>query len=197
VGAFVTGFTRLKLSVAAEAAAPVNRQALLGATVSGGLLLVTPFWDDNSYKRMASLHVSGRACLAVGTRNWSHSNLRPLTRHHTSGSSHHTLTPAMRSHALRLITQEELVYRLPHTAGLNPKAFQGRYARTGPAYGAGFSAMGKPLKPADNLMLQGDVLWVYASLDGRAQAAIADAVGATAELLLADLRALTQAASFL
>jgi hypothetical protein len=57
--------------------------------------------------------------------------------------------------------------------------------------------MGKPLKPADNLMLQGDVLWVYASLDGRAQAAIADAVGATAELLLADLRALTQAASFL
>jgi hypothetical protein len=49
--------------------------------------------------------------------------------------------------------QEELVYRLQHTAGLNPKAFQARYARAGPAYGAGFYPV-EPLKPADNKMLQ-------------------------------------------
>lgn len=45
------------------------------------------------------------------------------------------------------------MYRLQHTAGLNPKAFQARYARAGPAYGAGFYPV-EPLKPADNKMLQ-------------------------------------------
>lgn len=58
VGAWLCAFTRLKLSVASEAAAPVNRQALLGASAEGGLLLLSPFWDDNAFKRMASLHVS-------------------------------------------------------------------------------------------------------------------------------------------
>jgi hypothetical protein len=88
------------------------------------------------------------------------------------------------------------VYRLPHAAGLNPKAFQGRYARAGPSYGAGFTNI-KPLRPADNAMLQGDMLWGYAGLDLRAQAAIADAVGADAAALLGDLRAMTVAANFL
>jgi hypothetical protein len=45
------------------------------------------------------------------------------------------------------------VYQLRHTAGLNPKAFQGRYTRAGPTYGAGFTAV-KPLKPLDNWLLQ-------------------------------------------
>jgi hypothetical protein len=49
--------------------------------------------------------------------------------------------------------QEELVYQLRHTAGLNPKAFQGRYTRAGPTYGAGLTAV-KPLKPLDNWLLQ-------------------------------------------
>jgi hypothetical protein len=45
------------------------------------------------------------------------------------------------------------VYQLRHTAGLNPKAFQARYTRAGPTYGAGFTAV-KPLKPLDNWLLQ-------------------------------------------
>jgi hypothetical protein len=49
--------------------------------------------------------------------------------------------------------QEELVYQVRHTAGLNPKAFQARYTRAGPTYGAGLTAV-KPLKPLQNWLLQ-------------------------------------------
>lgn len=34
-----------------------NRQALLAATSSGGMLLLSPFWDEHMFKRMAGLHV--------------------------------------------------------------------------------------------------------------------------------------------
>lgn len=87
------------------------------------------------------------------------------------------------------------MYRVPQPGGLNPKAFQARYARAGPAYGAGFTNI-KPLRPSDNSMLQGDVLWGYAGLDTRAQTAIAEAVGDTPATLLRDLRVLTSAANF-
>lgn len=92
--------------------------------------------------------------------------------------------------------QEELVYQLRHTAGLNPKAFQGRYTRAGPTWGAGFTAV-KPLKPLDNWLLQGDLLWSYAGLDLRAQTVIAEAVGVEPAMLLQDLRTLSVAANFL
>jgi hypothetical protein len=45
------------------------------------------------------------------------------------------------------------VYQVRHTAGLNPKAFQARYTRAGPTYGAGLTAV-KPLKPLENWLLQ-------------------------------------------
>lgn len=88
------------------------------------------------------------------------------------------------------------MYRLQHTAGLNPKAFQARYARAGPSYGAGFNPI-EPLKPSDNSLLQGDVLWVFAELDQRSQAAVAMAVGCDVCDLLQDLQALTVAANLL
>jgi hypothetical protein len=84
------------------------------------------------------------------------------------------------------------VYRLQHTAGLNPKAFQARYARAGPAYGSGFYPI-EPLKPSANGLLQGDVLWSFVDLDQRSQAAIAMAVGCDVGDLLADLQALAVA----
>jgi hypothetical protein len=89
-----------------------------------------------------------------------------------------------------------MVYCLQHTAGLNPKAFQGRYARAGPAYGAGFCAI-KPLKMSDNTLLQGDLLWAYAGLDVKAQVVIANAVGNDVDTLLQDLRMMAVAADFL
>jgi hypothetical protein len=92
--------------------------------------------------------------------------------------------------------QEELVYRLQHTAGLNPKAFQGRYARAGPAYGAGFYPA-EPLSPDRNELLQGDVLWAFMDMDQRAQAAVAMAVGCDVSLLIRDLHSLTVVADFL
>lgn len=88
------------------------------------------------------------------------------------------------------------MYQLQHTAGFNPKAFQGRYARAGPAYGAGFAVM-KPLKPDENTMLQGDLLWSYAELDIHAQTALAEAVGQERATLLQDLRLLSAAANIL
>lgn len=88
------------------------------------------------------------------------------------------------------------MYRLQHTAGLNPKAFQARYARAGPAYGAGFYPV-EPLKPGDNSLLQGDVLWMFADMDERAQAAVAMAVGCDVSDLLKDLQAMTNAANLL
>lgn len=88
------------------------------------------------------------------------------------------------------------MYRLRHTAGLNPKAFQGRYARAGPAYGAGFKRL-QPVKPSDNTLLQGELLWAYADLDARARAAIAEAVGSEPAALLGDLRVLAVAAGVL
>lgn len=92
--------------------------------------------------------------------------------------------------------QEELVYRLQHTAGLNPKAFQSRYARAGPAYGAGFYPI-EPLKPSDNSLLQGDVLWAFLDMDQRAQAAVAMAVGCDVSDLMRDLQSLTVIANLL
>lgn len=92
--------------------------------------------------------------------------------------------------------QDELVYRLPHAAGLNPKAFQGRYARAGAAQG-GSRAVLRPLRPGDNSMLQGDVVDAYSGLDARSAAAIADAVGAEPAELTRDLSAIAAAASFL
>jgi hypothetical protein len=35
-----------------------KRQALLGASSQGGIMLLSPFWDDNMFKRMTSLYVS-------------------------------------------------------------------------------------------------------------------------------------------
>lgn len=94
--------------------------------------------------------------------------------------------------------QEELVYQLQHTAGLNPKAFQARYCRAGPAYGASYNIM-KPLSPEHNAMLQGDLVWAYGGMDVRAQTAIAEAVGLepSPDVLLEDLRALSIATDFL
>eukprot|EP00775_Hariotina_reticulata_P005379 gene5379-5614_t len=144
VGAWVSQFQRMKLSVPGE---KLNRQGLLGLTAEGSLLLLSPFWDEAMFKRMASL-------------------------------------------------QQEMVYCLQHTAGLNPKAFQGRFARVGPAYGAGLSAI-KPLKMSENTLLQGDLLWAYAGLDVKAQVVIANAVGNDVDTLLQDLRLMTLAADFL
>eukprot|EP00879_Flechtneria_rotunda_P015034 GHRR01015709.1.p1 GENE.GHRR01015709.1~~GHRR01015709.1.p1 ORF type:complete len:893 (+),score=333.95 GHRR01015709.1:49-2679(+) len=143
-GAHVLQFQRLRMAVPGDAN---NKQALLGATTEGGLLLVNPFWDEHMFKRMASLH-------------------------------------------------EELVYRLQHTAGLNPKAFQGRYARCGPTYEGAFNIM-KPVKPSGNSLLQGDLLWMYAGLDARTQAIIAEGVGVAPTDLLQDLRLLSVACDFL
>lgn len=97
-----------------------------------------------------------------------------------------------------LALQEELVYQLQHTAGLNPKAFQARYCRTGPAYGASYNIM-KALTPDQNSMLQGDLILAYAGMDLRAQTAIAEAVGLepNPDVLLQDLRDLTVATEFL
>ncbi|KAF6256641.1 CPSF A subunit region-domain-containing protein [Scenedesmus sp. NREL 46B-D3] len=144
VGACISQFQRLRLAVPGD---NLNRQALLGCSAQGSLLLLCPLWDEGMFKRLQSL-------------------------------------------------QEELVYQLRHTAGLNPKAFQGRYTRAGPTYGAGFTAV-KPLKPLDNWLLQGDLLWSYAGLDLRAQAVIAEAVGVEPAMLLQDLRTLSIAANFL
>lgn len=88
------------------------------------------------------------------------------------------------------------MYRLQHTAGLNPKAFTSRFARAGPAYGAGFYPI-EPLKPSNNSLLQGDVLWAFLDLDVRAQAAIAMAVGCDAGDLVRDLQQLTVVANLL
>eukprot|EP00878_Enallax_costatus_P030412 GHUV01033108.1.p1 GENE.GHUV01033108.1~~GHUV01033108.1.p1 ORF type:complete len:141 (+),score=41.25 GHUV01033108.1:396-818(+) len=97
-----------------------------------------------------------------------------------------------------LALQEELVYQLQHTAGLNPKAFQARYCRAGPAYGASYNIM-RALPPDQNSMLQGDLILAYAGMDMRAQTAIAEAVGLepNPDVLLQDLRDLTIATDFL
>lgn len=89
------------------------------------------------------------------------------------------------------------MYQLQHTAGLNPKAFQARYCRAGPAQGASYNIM-KPLAPDHNTMLQGDLMWAYAGMDMRAQTAIAEALGLEhPDTLLQDLRAVNSATDFL
>jgi len=55
VGAWVSQFQRMKLCVPGE---KLNRQGLLGLTAEGSLLLLSPFWDEAMFKRMASLQVS-------------------------------------------------------------------------------------------------------------------------------------------
>jgi hypothetical protein len=92
--------------------------------------------------------------------------------------------------------QEELAYLLPHPAGLNPKAFRNRYARTPRALAGGFSHT-RPIPPAANTLLMGDLLWRYLGLDLRQQAQVAAALGVTRHDVLADLRAFSVATAFL
>lgn len=55
LGCQITALERLRMAVPGDTS---NRQALLAATSDGGLLLLSPFWDESLYKRMAGLHVS-------------------------------------------------------------------------------------------------------------------------------------------
>lgn len=54
-GSWVTCLSRMRLATPDGA----NRQALLGGTAQGGLLLLSPFWDDAMFRRMTSLYVRG------------------------------------------------------------------------------------------------------------------------------------------
>jgi cleavage and polyadenylation specificity factor subunit 1 len=55
---------------------------------------------------------------------------------------------------LRLVNlANELGYRLPHVAGLNPRAFKARYCKVAPALGGGYPS-GPPLLPDRNGLLQ-------------------------------------------
>lgn len=54
LGQWVTCLRRMRLLTTDNA----NRQALLCATAQGGLLLLSPFWDEAMFKRMTSLYVS-------------------------------------------------------------------------------------------------------------------------------------------
>jgi hypothetical protein len=92
--------------------------------------------------------------------------------------------------------QEELAYFLPHAAGLNPKAFRNRYARTPRALGGGYSHT-RPVPPAANTLLMGDLLWRYLGLDLKQQAQVAAALGVTRHDVLSDLRAFSAATAFL
>lgn len=85
---------------------------------------------------------------------------------------------------------------MPHTAGLNPKAFRGRFARTARALGGGLSHT-RPVAPGSNALLDGDLLWRFAGLDLRRQARAAAALGLTRHDVLADLKALAAATDFL
>jgi len=92
--------------------------------------------------------------------------------------------------------QDELSYFLCHPAGLNPKAFRNRYARTPRALGGGCTHT-RPIPPSSNTLLQGDLLWRYVGLDLKQQAQVAAALGVTRHDVLADLRALAGATGFL
>jgi len=62
LGQWVTCLRRMRLSTTDNA----NRQALLCATAQGGLLLLSPFWDEAMFKRMTSLYVSRVQCCGIG-----------------------------------------------------------------------------------------------------------------------------------
>lgn len=59
LGCQITALERLRMAVPGDSS---NRQALLAATSDGGLLLLSPFWDESMYKRMVGLHVSWQQC---------------------------------------------------------------------------------------------------------------------------------------
>lgn len=54
-GCWVTGLARMPLATLDGS----KRQGLLGSTAQGGLLLLSPFWDEAMFRRMTSLYVSG------------------------------------------------------------------------------------------------------------------------------------------
>lgn len=92
--------------------------------------------------------------------------------------------------------QDELAYFLPHAAGLNPKAFRARYART-PRALAGGATHTRPVPPGGNALLMGDLVFRFAGLDLKQQARLAAALGVTRHEVLADLRAVAAATAFL
>lgn len=53
-GCWVTGLARMPLATLDGS----KRQGLLGSTAQGGLLLLSPFWDEAMFRRMTSLYVS-------------------------------------------------------------------------------------------------------------------------------------------
>lgn len=62
IGSWLTSLSRMNLATPDGS----KRQALLGASAQGGLLLLSPFWDDNMFKRMTSLYVSDLSVYIIG-----------------------------------------------------------------------------------------------------------------------------------
>jgi cleavage and polyadenylation specificity factor subunit 1 len=144
--------------------------------------------------RMAPPDGANRQALLVGNRDGGVGLLASLWGDGGGGGGvgNDALLARLRS------LQQELALRLPHAAGLNPRAFRGR-TRADPACLGGGRQWSRPLAPQDNGIVQGDLLLRYASLDLRAQACVADAIGLVGgrEQVLADLRALAAATAFL
>jgi hypothetical protein len=146
--------------------------------------------------RMAPPDGANRQALLVGNRDGGVGLLASLwgggSGNGGAGSEGDALGARLRS------LQQELALRLPHAAGLNPRAFRGR-TRAEPACLGGGRQWSRPLAPEDNAVAHGDLVLRYASLDLRAQACVADAIGLVGgrEQVLADLRALAQATAFL
>ncbi|KIY92879.1 hypothetical protein MNEG_15084, partial [Monoraphidium neglectum] len=103
---------------------------------------------------------------------------------------------ARRLASLQARMGDELAYLLPHPAGMNPKAFRNRYSRTPRALGGGATHT-RPVPPAANGLLMGDLIWRFVGLDLKQQARVAAALGVARHDVLADLRALAAATAFL
>ncbi|KAK9800221.1 hypothetical protein WJX73_000021 [Symbiochloris irregularis] len=90
--------------------------------------------------------------------------------------------------------QQALVKGQVHSCGLNPKAFRRRHQKVPSDLGGG-SLVGIPWKEQN--MLDGDLLWSYASLSCSRQLALAASAGSTRETLLGALHDLACALLFI
>ncbi len=99
------------------------------------------------------------------------------------------------------VLQRLLALRLPHPAGLNPRAFRQRHLRTPRPQGGG-QRFGPPLEDAENGIIDGDLVWRFAGLPRDQQAALAAEAAAqpgfsgNAASVLSDLNQLALATTF-
>ncbi|EFJ51734.1 hypothetical protein VOLCADRAFT_87503 [Volvox carteri f. nagariensis] len=180
--------------------------AFLAADAAGNLALsefygsrnTNPeFWAGQRLAPLGLMHVARRlsCCVSIKMPTSDGKNRHALLCGAAEGGlSYIAPVPDAEMTQRLLALQNHMSRRLPHVAGLNPRAFRHRFCRIPKSLGGGQSHHAPPA-PASNGLLDGQLLLGFPLLSRQHQGQAAEALGVTVRQIMSDLRAIITAAT--